>query len=294
MEVNCAGCAGCCIDWRPVGPPSLDRERLSERPPVDDNYHLVPLLRDEVRDLVDAGYGDALAPRLFLAGDGDDAVTVDGYDLAATGGRPVFLVGLRKLPKPVGPFGLDPIWLDTCAFLDPTTLQCRIHDTEHYPRTCSTYPGHNLQLERETECERVEAAHGGDRLLDDDPPDVAPPLFGRATLGSKLFVHPHPDRLSGRITRIAEGAATAADRAAFVGAAVGAAAGTTDVNESRAEQARERTEAASSWVGEAAADWTALAGDPGSEAPAPDSLAPDVEEARGAPPTPGWDTSPDT
>lgn len=293
MRVNCEGCAGCCIDWRPIGPPSLDRERLSDRPPVDDNYHLVPLLRDEVRDFVDAGYGDALAPRLFLAREDDDAVTVDGYDLAAIDGRPVFLVGLRKLPKPVAPFGVDPVWLDTCAFLDPTTLQCRIHDTDHYPRTCSTYPGHNLQLGTETECERVEAVHGGERLVDDEPPDVDPPLFGRGALGSKLFVHPDPDRLTGRVARTAEGEATVADRAAFVGTAVGAAAGTTEVNEKRAEQARRQVEAASSWVSEAAADWVALASERGTEAPVPGSLTADVEDARGAPATPGWPETPD-
>lgn len=293
MEVNCEGCAGCCIDWRPVGPPSLDRERLAQRPPLDDNYHLVPLLRDEVRDFVAAGYGDALAPRLFHPGDGDDAVTVDDHDLAAIDGRPVFLVGLRKLPKPVAPFGLEPAWLDACAFLDPATLQCRLHDGPLYPRTCSVYPGHNLQLEKETECERVEAAHGGDRLLDADPPDVAPPLFGRATLGSKLFAHPDPDRLAGRVARIAGGDPTAADRAEFVGVAVGTAAGTGEVNEVRAQQAREAAEAAVSWVGRAATDWEAMAGDRGSTAPSPDSVAPDVENARGAPPTPGWDAVPD-
>lgn len=288
MRVNCEGCAGCCIDWRPVGPPSLDRERLSERPPLDDNYHLVPLLRDEIRDLVEAGYGDALTPRLFLAGDDDETVEVDGYELAAMDGGPVFLVGLRKLPKPVGPFGVDPVWLETCAFLDPATLQCRVHDSEHYPRTCSTYPAHNLLLGAETECERVEAAHGGERLLDGDPGDVESPLFGRAALGSKLFVYPDTEDLGGRVDRIAAGDPTDSDRAAFVGAAVGTAVGSTAVNDGRARTVRERVEVAASWVGAAAADWAARAGPAGSDAPDPAEVATDVEDDRGAPGTPGW------
>jgi Fe-S-cluster containining protein len=288
MHVNCEGCGACCLDWRPIGPASLDRERLSDRPPLDENYHLVPLLRDEIRDFVDADYGDALSPRLFLAGDDDETVTVDGYDLAAMDGRPVFLVGIRKLPKPVSPFGVDPVWLDTCAFLDPTTLQCRIHDSDHYPRTCATYPAHNLLLGKETECERVEAAYGGGRLLDDDPGDVSPPLFGRAVLGAKLFVYPDPDDLVGRVERIAAGDQTDADRARFVGAAVGTAVGSTEVNETRAAAVREQVAAADSWVGAAAADWATRAGARGSDAPDPETVVDDAEEGYGAPETPGW------
>lgn len=287
MQVNCQGCAGCCLDWRPVGPDSLDREALSDRPPLDDSYHLVPLTRDEVRDFVAAGYGDALTPRLFLASQDDDSVAVDGYDLAAIVGRPVFLVGLRKLPKPVAPFDLDPVWLDSCAFLDPATLQCRLHGSEHYPTTCSTYPGHNLQLEMETECERVEAAHGGDRLADDEPPATDPPLFGRGALGTKLFVHPDPERLTGRIERFAASDAAAADRAEFVGTAVGAAAGTTEVNADRAATAREMVMSADSWVGRAARSWHERAGPRGDAAPDP-AVAASVEEDAGAPDTPGW------
>ena len=289
MRVNCEGCAGCCIDWRPVGPASLDRERLSGRPPLDDNYHLVSLLRDEIRDFVDAGYGDALTPRLFLAGTDDESVTVDGYDLAAVDGRPVFLVGLRKLPKPVAPFDLDPVWLDTCALLDPATLQCRVHDDALYPRTCSTYPAHNLLFDAETECARVEAVHGGERLLDDDPGDADPPLFGQTAFGSKLFVYPDPAELDGCAARLAAGDPTDADRAAFVGAAVGTAVGLTEVNEARMAAVREQVENASSWVGTSAADWVARAGPLGSDAPDPEGPAADVEESHGAPSTPGWD-----
>lgn len=289
MRVNCEGCGGCCTDWRPIGPPSLNRERHSERPPLDDTYNLVPLLRDEIRDFVDAGYGDALTPRLFLASDEDESVTIDGNELAAVDGRPVFLVGLRKLPKPVGPFGTDPVWLDTCSFLDPTTLQCRLHDSAHYPETCSIYPGHNLLLDKETECERVEDAYGGDRLQEASTDDVEPPRFAPAALGSKLFVHPEPDQLEGCIDRLATGKATLADRAEFVAIAVGTAVGSTEVNHERADVVRERVEATESWVGRAAAEWATRAGEEGSEAPDPETIAPAIEDDNGAPRTPGWE-----
>lgn len=296
MDVNCEGCAGCCVDWRPVAPVPLDHERSGPRPPLDDTYNLVPLTRDEVRGFLDAGHADALTPRLFRAGDADEAVVVDGHALAAVDGRPVFYVGLRKPPKPVGPFGLDRRWLKTCVFLDPATLQCRIHGDELYPDACQAYPGHNLLLGHETECERVEAAYGGDRLLDDTPPgDLRAPLFGPQALGARVFAHPNPDGLAGVVDRAARGALTAADQAGFVGIAVGSSPGSLAVNEDRAADARERALEADSWVGAASDDWTARAGDLGAPVADADSATPDdltgeaVEEARGAPPTPGWD-----
>ncbi|WP_101295086.1 YkgJ family cysteine cluster protein [Halegenticoccus soli] len=289
MEVNCRGCAGCCIDWRPIGPDSLDRERRGSRRPLDDTYNLVPLTRDEVRDFLDAGYGDALIPRLFAAGGADGAATIDGRDLAALDGRPVFAVGLRKPPKPVDPFGLGRRWLDACVFLDPETLQCRIHDDDLYPEACADYPGRNLALDRETECERVEAAHGGERLLDRTvPDDLHGPRFGPQAVGSVLFVHPEPGRLGGIVGRAAEGRLTAADRAEFVGVAVGSTPGATEVDESRAAEAAARARAADSWVGRAVEEWEERAGDRGGDAADAAGLAASVEEDRGAPPTPGW------
>ncbi|MFB6176362.1 MAG: YkgJ family cysteine cluster protein, partial [Halobaculum sp.] len=98
------------------------------------------------------------------------------------------------------PFGGERVWLDACVFLDPDTLQCRIHEQDRYPRACGTYPGHNLALDAETECERVEQAHGesGERLLDDEVPEDLPPLpFGPQALGGTVFCYPHPDELSG-------------------------------------------------------------------------------------------------
>jgi len=117
-----------------------------------------------------------MTPRLWRARDGP-SVDVDGYEVAAVAGKPAFFVGLRTVPKPVGPFDTDPRWLPTCAFLDPETLQCRIHDTPEYPTECATYPGHHLALDVETECERVEEHVGGDRLLDDAPPEVTDSLL---------------------------------------------------------------------------------------------------------------------
>lgn len=288
MEVDCEGCAGCCIDWRAIAPEDadLDHERRGRFRPIDDAYNVVVLTRGDVRALLDAGLADAMTPRLFHAESDAASVTVDGVDLAAVDGRPVFYVGLRKPPKPVGPFGTEPRWLPTCAFLDPETLQCRVHGDDEYPSDCADYPGHNLALGAETECERVERAFGGERLLDDEPGDLGGLLLGPQAVGEKVFAYPEPDALDGVVRRVADGRLRDADRARFVAAAAASAPGTTEVSRDRFESALERALAAESWVGEAAAEWAerADAGEP----PEP-SLGERVEEARGAPGTPGWD-----
>ena len=303
MEVNCEGCAGCCLDWRPLAPADLDHERRGPYRPLDDTYNLAPVTVDEVRTFLDAGYAAALTPRLFRTDDGPHA-TVGGVELAAVGDRPAFLVGLRKVPKPVAPFGTEPAWLDTCAFLDPRTLQCRIHDTDAYPETCRTYPGSNLALGVESECERVEAAHGGERLLDGDPPDDATPAFGPGALGTRVFAHPAPDRVADAVERLAAGNPTPADRAEFVAVAAASAPGTAAVSDERYERAKARARETTSWVDGAIAEWVeradergpggagdgADAGDTTRSDTTPDpALARDAEDERGAPETPGWD-----
>jgi hypothetical protein len=314
MRVNCAGCAGCCVDWRPLAGDAPDHERRGGRVPLDDAYNLVPLLRDEIRDYVEAGFGDVLTPRLWRAADpaddaagsgadgeaatGDaaarlarDAALVDGHRVVALDGRPVFFVGLRKPPKPVGPFGTDPRWLDACVFLDPETLRCRIHGDDRYPETCATYPGANLALGVETECERVEARYGGDRLLDATPPEETGLRLGPAAVGAKLFVHPDPDRLTGVVGRAADGSLTPADRAEFVGVAVGSRPGSTEVDRDRAERARTRTLEADSWGGRVADGWTERSGSsaPGDPAAGAFDGAAAYERTRGAPGVDGWD-----
>ncbi|WP_256402199.1 YkgJ family cysteine cluster protein [Halorubrum salinum] len=295
MDLRCEGCAGCCVDWRPLDPVAAGSDRTGSRPPLDDAYDLVPLTRDEVARFVEDGLGDVLVPRLFEPAEGDDRVAVGGTDLAAVDSRPVFVVGLRKPPKPVAPIGTDePRWLDTCAFLDPTTLQCRIHGTDRYPRTCASYPAHNLALDAETECERVEAAGGGERLLDDAAPDdVPPPAFGPQALGSTVFAHPDPDELDGVVARLREGDATAVDRSRFVGVAVGSRPASLSVNRERAAEAEARALEADSWVGRAAREWRERAGDRGSLAAMSDRerdrLVSELEDDAGAPGTPGWE-----
>ncbi|MFT4932851.1 MAG: hypothetical protein ACI91T_002752 [Natronomonas sp.] len=286
MQVDCEGCAGCCIDWRPLSDRPRDHERRGPHQPIDDVYNLAPLSHDEVRAFVDAGYGDALTPRLW---ESEEGVEIGGRRLAAIDGKPTFFVGLRKPPKPVGPFGVEPRWLSTCVFLDPTTLQCRIHDDDLYPTECAEYPGHNLALGTETECERVEAEFGKRRLLDDDPPDdVDGLLLGPQAVGAKVFVHPEPETLSGTIDRVAERMLTREDRAEFVATAAAAAPGTTGRNEARYEAARERILEADSWAGRAIQDWIELANQAGTPAPSPEKAI-DLEEDRGAPGTPGWE-----
>jgi Fe-S-cluster containining protein len=295
MELDCEGCAGCCVDWRPLDPAAAGSDRAGPRPPLDDVYGLAPLTRDEVARFVDDGLGDALVPRLFEPAERDESVRIDGTDLAAADGRPVFVVGLRKPPKPVAPIGTqEPRWLGACAFLDPTTLQCRIHDTDRYPRTCSTYPGHNLDLGAETECERVEAAGGGERLLDDAPPEDLPaPAFGPQALGATVFAYPDPEALDGVVARLRDGEATADDRARFVGAAVGSRPGSLSVTHDRMTEARERAREADSWVGNAIREWTDRADENGDrvglDRDARDRLVRGVEDDGGAPGTPGWD-----
>jgi Fe-S-cluster containining protein len=285
MDVNCEGCAGCCLDWRPLVAGESDHERRGPRTPLDDAYNMVPLTRDDARAFLDAGLADALTPRLWRD---DDGVTVDDVTLATIDGKPAFFLGLRKPPKPVAPFDTGATWLPTCAFLDPTTLQCRIHDQEVYPVECAEYPGHNLRLEQETECERVEAEFGGDRLLDGVPPgDLSGLMLGPQAVGQKVFVHPDPDGLAGVVARLRDGALTDADRAEFTAVAVAARPGTTDIDRDRYDAALETARAADSWVGQAVAEWEARAGPTGSEAADP-SVADRVEGDRGAPDTPGW------
>ncbi|RZV12110.1 hypothetical protein BDK88_1000 [Natrinema hispanicum] len=331
MEVNCEGCAGCCLDWRALLEDDADardavdghrrREVFEDEPsatpsrePLDDDPTFVPLTRDEVRAFLEAGMGAALTPRFWHArgereeprstdsssGDAPQAgVEIDGHTVAAVAGRPAFFIGLRKPPKPVAPFGRDePTWLPTCVFLDPTTLQCRIHEDDLFPDECGAYPEHNLALAHETECERVESAFGGDRLLDADHDDPDGLLLGSQAIGAKLFCHPRPTALEGVVERAAAGELTRQDRAEAIAVAAASSPGTLAISDFHYEQAKERmladadadTEPAdkASWVGPAIRDWDERCRAAGKAVPSP-TIADAVERERGAPETPGWD-----
>ncbi|ELZ06466.1 hypothetical protein C482_01570 [Natrialba chahannaoensis JCM 10990] len=328
MEVHCAGCAGCCMDWTALlddhemdqtrqhgrgrfADASASADSESERrPPFDSDANFVPLTRNEVRAFLEKGMAAAMTPRFWHAHDEHEAVEIDGQQVAAIAGRPVFFVGLRKPPKPVAPFGrAEPTWLPTCVFLDPTTLQCRIHDDEQFPAECGVYPAHNLELGHETECERVEEAFGDDRLLDDQlsANELGDgPLLGSQAVGEKLFCHPRPDDLAGIIKRLEVGTLRPEDRAECIAVASASSPGTFAISEHHYETGKARametmtsarggdsadsTPDSKSWVGPAIDDWhehyDTAAHDDGS-APSPD-LAVTVEEDRGAPKTPGW------
>ncbi len=340
MEVNCEGCAGCCMDWRGLledgagddsdeesarrhrrrrAPFGSDGEATPSREPLDDDPSFVPLTRDEVRAFLEVGAGDALTPRFWHARDegeeqrssgpssddsprGSEGVEIDGHSVAAVASRPAFFVGLRKPPKPVAPFGREePTWLPTCVFLDPTTLQCRIHGDDLYPDECSAYPEYNLALEQETECERVEDAVGGDRLLEAEHGDPDGLLLGSQAIGAKLFCHPRPADLEGVVERAAAGELTKRDRAEPVAVAAASSPGTLAISDHHYERAKERLleegrgETADSdgaddesWVGPAIRDWQRRCREAGEEIPAPE-VADAVEVDRGAPETPGWD-----
>ncbi|RKD93620.1 YkgJ family cysteine cluster protein [Halopiger aswanensis] len=311
MEVHCEGCAGCCMDWRPLtdGDAAGGRRRAAlddtTRESLDGDPNFVPLTRGEVRTFLERGMAAALTPRFWHAADEAEAVEIDGYEVASVADRPVFFVGLRKPPKPVAPFGREgESWLPTCVFLDPTTLQCRIHDSDLYPAECGAYPKHNLALEQETECERVEAAFGGDgdRLVDDSvPDDLEDLLLGSQAIGEKLFCHPVPERLEGIVDRVATGELTREDRAECLAVAAASSPGTVAISEYHYEWGKERAleataaddaDDAESWLGPAIREWErrregASAADGGSVPPA--SIADDIETERGAPETPGWD-----
>ncbi|WP_232686935.1 YkgJ family cysteine cluster protein [Halobacterium zhouii] len=315
MEVDCSNCAGCCVDWRALADVS-DHERDGRGPqqPLDDAYNLVPLTREDVRTFLDSGLGDAMTPRLWEA-DYGPSVTVGDHEVAAINGKPAFFVGLRKPPKPVAAFGgasgggstaggdstvdaestasgdadvgFDPAWLPTCAFLDPETLQCRIHGDPEYPEECATYPGHNLALDAETECERVERHVGGERLLDDTPPEDDPGLlFGPQAVGETVFAYPEPADLEGALLdRLAVGELADEDRARFVAVAAASAPGTTAVEPTKRKEAYQTALEADSWVGQSIREWEERA-----DSDDPDSgLSERVEVERGAPETPGWE-----
>ncbi|WP_440766687.1 YkgJ family cysteine cluster protein [Natronorubrum sp. DTA7] len=336
MEVNCEGCAGCCLNWRPFYDTETDgtarrhrRARIDTdtegegaadaagaRVPLDDDTNFVALTRDEVRSFLEAGMAPALTPRFWRARDAAEGVEIDGRTVAAVAGRPVFFVGLRKPPKPVAPFDRErPTWLPACVFLDPETLQCRIHGDDRFPDECGSYPAHNLALEQETECERVEAAFGGRRLLEDSAPDdLDGLLLGTQALGAKLFAHPRPAALEGVIDRTAAGALTSEDRAECLAVAAASSPGTLVTSDYHYEWGKERAlETADadgnsvdesddernsadgsddirdeSWVGSAIREWERRRLTAGETVPDP-AIAADVEEARGAPTTPGWD-----
>ena len=289
MELDCEGCAGCCIDWRSLAAGDVEHERRGRYRPLDDAYNLVVLDREDVRAFLDAGLGDALTPRLFRA---ERGVAVGEHTLAAIDGRPAFVVGLRTPPKPVGPFDTAPRWLRTCTFLDPATLQCRIHDSSLYPADCADYPGSNLALDVETECERVEQEFGDERLHEETPPEEPGFALGPQAVGAKVFAYPDPDDppadhrslAADTVAAIARGDLSAAARAPFVAGAAAGAPGTTDVAVERYREALAAVRAADSWAGRAIAEWQERAG----EDPDP-ALAERVEHARGAPETPGWE-----
>lgn len=293
MELSCQGCAGCCIDWTPLAPQITRPERTGPQSPLDAIDNFVPLRGEEVRSYIAAGHGGALVPRLWTVTEDSDTspatVEIDGYQLAAVADRPVFYVGLRKVPKPVAPFDHERTWLRTCVFLDPSTLQCRIHDTEFYPAACAAYPGHNLLLDQETECERVERATGDQRLLDPTPPDdIDAPAVGPQALGARLFAHPDPEMLSGTVDRIASGTATPSDWRSFIAVAAGSSPGTLAINDPWRTTAREQLRQTESWVDQLLAYWSERAGAIGT--PTDDvQLTP---ETRDPPPeVPGWDTT---
>ncbi|MBZ6495151.1 YkgJ family cysteine cluster protein [Natrinema longum] len=325
MKVHCEGCAGCCMDWQSLiaddaasiatrdadggDGHETDRRRSHDpfvrreggqgasRKPLDDDRTFVPLTREEVRAFLEAGLADALTPRFWHARDTSEGVEIDGYTVAAIADRPAFFVGLRKPPKPIAPFGREePTWLPTCVFLDPTTLQCRIHEGDLYPDECRAYPEHNLALEQETECERVESAFGGDRLLEaghDDPDGL---LLGSQAIGAKLFCHPRPGDLDGIVDRAATGTLTRRDRAETIAIAVASSPGTLAISDHHYEWGRERalegaddvTTERESWVGPAIREWYRRHREADGAVPSP-TVADAVETDRGAPETPGWD-----
>ncbi len=280
MEVDCEGCAGCCLDWRSLVEDPSTHERDGKRSPIDDMYNFVPLTRDEIRGFYENDLTDALVPRLWFD---DDGLDINDYSIATINDSPVFYLGPAKPPKPVDPFDTTTAWLPTCVFLDPESLQCRIHNTDLYPTECAEYPAHNLDLGVETECERVENSFGGSRLQEDSIPDtLSELLLGPQAIGQKIFIHPDVERLAGILPRIEAGEVTTEDSTEFVAAALAGSPGTTSVDVDRYRSLKETISQSESWAGKAKQSWESLY-----HAHDPDvTLAATVESE--APPTPGW------
>ena len=280
MEVDCAGCAACCIDWRP-----LDRQAhtpIGDTTALDERMNLVPLSSDDIRALVREGYGDVFRPRLWRPSDDQPSVCIDEVELVAIAGKPVFSVGLRQLRKPVAPFGQPSQSLRTCVFLDPSSLQCRIHESPAYPSACATYPGHHLLLAVESECERVEKRWETPKIIDDSvPPDIALPQLGVQALGSTVFLHPDPDRLSGVIERLSSETLSDDDRREFVAVAMSQSPGMPHVDDARYHNARKKLKHTTSWVSA-----TAIEREGATEETS--SSVTSLELSHGAPKTPGW------
>lgn len=287
MKGHCEECAGCCIDWRSLSPIELDHERRDEWEPIDDHYNFVSLTRDDVEEFTRAGLTDALTPRLWYDRTDCAPVTIDGTPIASIDGKPVFFLGLRKVSQPVNPFGNPRTWLPTCVFLDPTTLQCRIHDLDQYPTNCREYPAHNLYLEIETECERVERAGGGDRLINRSVSELPPGLvLGLQAIGYKVFVHPELERYTGVIEHLQTNLLTSVERASFIAAALASSPGSTDHEMDRYRSILETIAATSSWVSDMISYWQQLAGTTGEAVV--DPITDIVYENDDVPGTPGW------
>ncbi|WP_236044480.1 hypothetical protein [Haloarcula salinisoli] len=112
-------------------------------------------------------------------------------------------------------------------------------------------------------------------------------MFGLGAVGERVFAHPDPDRVAGRIERFRDGELSREDRTEFVAVAAASSPGTLAVNDDRYEQVLELVLRADSWAGRALDRWARAAdavGERAADAPEPG----DVEDGDGAPPTPGW------
>jgi len=284
MEVNCEGCAGCCIDWRALNDAKVDHERRGRYVPLDDVGNLAPIRRDGSGPSSTKGSATSSSPDCSPARATPPSISTEPRWRPSTDG-PHSSSACASRPKPVGPFDSDSTWLPTCAFLDPTTLQCRIHGDDLYPETCRRYPRREPRAGRG---DGVRARGSGLRRVPADRRRTARRRRTdlRARGGRDDGVRsPRPRPADGRRRPPAERRVDPEDRAEFVAVAAASSPAMLAVSDPVYEETREQVLDADSWAGRAIDRWTDRAGDAGTDAPAPAPLAKEFEEEAGAPET---------
>ncbi len=286
MKLNCKECAGCCIDWRSMASKNIDmnHEWRGKYKPIDNTYNLVVLTKDDIVNLLQSGYVDSMTPRLFYSS--KKSIEINGISIASIDEKPIFFIGIRKVKKPVSPFGKDSRWLPSCIFLDPSNLQCRIHDSEIYPESCFNYPKNNIALDLETECERVEKNFNQRRLKNEEGiKETSNVFFGPEVIGHKIFVYQNKNELSNIINDIKKNNLDKKQRYKFIATAIASSPGSTTINKKKFQEALSKAYESESWINDTINDWKQRKQN---EKPNPKKSG-IVETKRGAPKTPGWD-----
>jgi len=119
--MNCKGCGKCCFSemTKSAHTNKVFLNEIEDPNKRDQISNKVILSVQEIKNFYNYGFG------YFLK-----FTDIYGNDKETEG-----LVIIRNLPKLV-----DNKWIIACAFFDPKTKKCRIHNTLLYPTICKIYP----------------------------------------------------------------------------------------------------------------------------------------------------------